>query len=101
MPAHPPHASSQALNNCRHIACVLDFGTGLQKSYVQNRTPIAPDTLPDPLRAALAGIAAGALLVPVQAAMRLELLALDHLQTDETPVGVQTHCKKKGRIGCD
>ncbi len=38
----------------------------------------------------------GELLLPVQAAMRLELLALNYLQADETPVGVQTHGEKKG-----
>jgi transposase len=35
-------------------------------------------------------MAAGALLVPVNAAQRAELLARDYLQADETPVGVQS-----------
>ena len=35
-------------------------------------------------------LAAGALLVPVNAAQRQELLARDYLQADETPVGVQS-----------
>jgi transposase len=35
-------------------------------------------------------LAAGALLVPVNAAQRQELLAGDYLQADETPVGVQS-----------
>ena len=35
-------------------------------------------------------MAAGALLLPVNAAQRMELLARDYLQADETPVGVQS-----------
>lgn len=35
-------------------------------------------------------LAAGALLVPLNAAQRQELLARDYLQADETPVGVQS-----------
>lgn len=42
-------------------------------------------------------MAAGALLVPVNQAMRLELLAYDYLQADETPVGVQSPDAPKGQ----
>lgn len=40
---------------------------------------------------------AGALLVPVNAAQREELLARDYLQADETPVGVQSAEAPKGQ----
>jgi transposase len=39
---------------------------------------------------------AGALLLPIAAAMKRELLAGTYIQADETPVGVQTH-DKRGR----
>jgi transposase len=42
-------------------------------------------------------MAAGALLVPVNAAQRDELLARDYLQADETPVGVQSAEAPKGQ----
>jgi len=42
-------------------------------------------------------LAAGALLVPVNAAQRLELLAGDYLQADETPVGVQSEQAPPGQ----
>ena len=42
-------------------------------------------------------MAVGALLVPVNAAQRLELLAGDYLQADETPVGVQSPDAPKGQ----
>lgn len=42
-------------------------------------------------------LAAGALLVPVNAAQRLELLARDYLQADETPVGVQSESAPPGQ----
>jgi transposase len=42
-------------------------------------------------------MAAGELLLPVNAAQRHELLALDYLQADETPVGVQAHGEKEGQ----
>jgi transposase len=42
-------------------------------------------------------LAAGALLVPVNAAQRQELLARDYLQADETPVDVQSHQAPAGQ----
>ena len=42
-------------------------------------------------------MAAGALLVPVNAAQRQELLARDYLQADETPVGVQSDAAPHGQ----
>lgn len=42
-------------------------------------------------------MAAGELLLPINAAQRRELLALDYLQADETPVGVQAHGEKEGQ----
>jgi transposase len=42
-------------------------------------------------------MAVGALLVPVNAAQREELLARDYLQADETPVGVQSAAAPKGQ----
>ena len=42
-------------------------------------------------------MAVGALLIPVNAAQRLELLAGDYLQADETPVGVQSPDAPKGQ----
>lgn len=42
-------------------------------------------------------MAVGALLIPVNAAQRLELLARDYLQADETPVGVQSPDAPKGQ----
>ena len=42
-------------------------------------------------------MAVGALLIPVNAAQRLELLAGDYLQADETPVGVQSPAAPKGQ----
>ena len=42
-------------------------------------------------------LAAGALLLPVNAAQRLELLARDYLQADETPVGVQSEAAPAGQ----
>ena len=42
-------------------------------------------------------MAAGALLVPVNAAQRQELLARDYLQADETPVGVQSDAAPAGQ----
>lgn len=42
-------------------------------------------------------MAVGALLIPVNAAQRLELLAGDYLQADETPVGVQSPDAAKGQ----
>jgi transposase len=42
-------------------------------------------------------LAAGALLVPVNAAQRQELLARDYLQADETPVGVQSEQAPAGQ----
>jgi len=42
-------------------------------------------------------MAAGALLLPVNAAQRQELLARDYLQADETPVGVQSDEAPQGR----
>lgn len=55
------------------------------------RVDISRSTLCD------AVMAAGQLLIPVQAAMRRELLGLDYLQADETPVGVQTRGEKTGQ----
>lgn len=45
-------------------------------------------------------MAAGALLVPVNAAQRQELLGRDYLQADETPVGVQSDEAPAGRNHC-
>ena len=42
-------------------------------------------------------LAAGALLLPVNAAQRMELLARDYLQADETPVGVQSEQAPPGQ----
>ncbi len=42
-------------------------------------------------------MAVGALLLPINAAQRLELLAGDYLQADETPVGVQSPDAPKGQ----
>lgn len=57
------------------------------------------DTQVDVSRSTLcdAVMAAGALLVPVNAAQREELLARDYLQADETPVGVQSAKAKPGQ----
>ena len=45
-------------------------------------------------------LAAGALLVPVNAAQRIELLARDYLQADETPVDVQSDHAPAGKNHC-
>ena len=82
---------------CTHLKVLCVDGSG-STPLPPERSAVARRAGPcKPLGAGHGVMTVGALLVPVNAAQRLKLLARDYLQADETPVGVQSPDAPKGQ----